>query len=423
MQEEDMLLKLSGPYFGYDKYLDTDRMGKDLIFAFTELLCKAFKCNSMRNQITKLVIPLPESLFIKKHLYDQINIQDSNGEYNIKLIKEAINICRTILETNPAKRKEIEPLKERIELLVKIKIRNEELINEFQTKLADFDEQMLKRAEREKNKTSQYAADDQLEPPNNISEMSIVPDLFDIVSDENVFLRKNITNGAYRSVDHYLDVQFRLLREDFMSPLRGGVKELRGLIEHECRIQRCTSNKLEMNEKLVAKLKKVDSLNVYFNVRMRNCVATTNGMVYAMEIGDTQTNWERSKKLMFGSLVCLSSDFFTRCCLIGTVCERDIKKLTKESILYLKFDIKSNIELGLDLSNLPNMDETYLMLETSAYFEAYKHVLKALVSFQKDGEEKFPFKENLVFCQNKIIPPPKFLQNAYIDFRYCQVLN
>ncbi|VDD90291.1 unnamed protein product, partial [Enterobius vermicularis] len=37
------------------------------------------------------------------------------------------------------------------------------------------------------------------------------------------YVRPNITEGSYEDQEHYLDVQFRLLREDFLSPLRDGI--------------------------------------------------------------------------------------------------------------------------------------------------------------------------------------------------------
>jgi hypothetical protein len=42
-------------------------------------------------------------------------------------------------------------------------------------------------------------------------------------------LRKNITTGSYKNVEHYLDVNFRLLREDFLQPLRNGIKKFKGI--------------------------------------------------------------------------------------------------------------------------------------------------------------------------------------------------
>ena len=45
------------------------------------------------------------------------------------------------------------------------------------------------------------------------------------------------------------------------------------------------------------------------------------------------------------------------------------------------------------------------MLETSAYFEAYRHVLKAL---QGMHEADIPFRENIVRCR-KVDNPPRYL--------------
>jgi len=55
--------------------------------------------------------------------------------------------------------------------------------------------------------------------------MSIFPDItLDIHSTEKPFLRENIVRGEYEDAEHYLDVQFRLLREDFIRPLRNGIQ-------------------------------------------------------------------------------------------------------------------------------------------------------------------------------------------------------
>ena len=86
-------------------------------------------------------------------------------------------------------------------------------------------------------------------PTNDFTDMNIIPNLKDILSDQTPFLRKNITNGAYKSVDHYLDVQFRLLREDYLNPLREGVYKFREIINKQSHKQPTmppeTRNKLE----------------------------------------------------------------------------------------------------------------------------------------------------------------------------------
>lgn len=60
-------------------------------------------------------------------------------------------------------------------------------------------------------------------PPNNFREISICPDASDLLHDQNVFLRQNIVLGGYDGVEQYLDIQFRLLRENFILPLRGRI--------------------------------------------------------------------------------------------------------------------------------------------------------------------------------------------------------
>ena len=170
---------------------------------------------------------------------------------------------------------------------------------------------------------------------------------------------------------------------------------------------------MQSNKRLADELRRIDSIQVYLDVRMQSNVATHDGIVYAMRLGQhttETTNWERSKKLMFGSLVCLSSDNFEKNCIVGTVCERDIKTLKSTGQIYIRFsqDEKRMTQLstaavdgaedtsgdpdGLGLlasateqsensntnsrgiwfdENLPKLTENYIMIETSAFFEVF----------------------------------------------------
>jgi len=55
--------------------------------------------------------------------------------------------------------------------------------------------------------------------------MTLVPTLRELLSEEEVFLRSNKTSGAYNNAHHYLDVQFRLLRQDFVQPMKLGIQD------------------------------------------------------------------------------------------------------------------------------------------------------------------------------------------------------
>lgn len=64
-----------------------------------------------------------------------------------------------------------------------------------------------------------------MEAPEDFKELSIIPTVTELMSKEQVFLRPNKITGAYQDAHHYLDVQFRLLREDFVRPLKQGVQD------------------------------------------------------------------------------------------------------------------------------------------------------------------------------------------------------
>jgi hypothetical protein len=80
--------------------------------------------------------------------------------------------------------------------------------------------------------------------------MSICPNRDDIYLKRLPFFRKNIVKGKYFSVDHYLDVHFRLLREDFVRPLRNGINEYLSAIKRNQPYNR------------------IDGIRVYSNVRI-----------------------------------------------------------------------------------------------------------------------------------------------------------
>jgi hypothetical protein len=190
----------------------------------------------------------------------------------------------------------------------------------------------------------------------------------------------------------------------------------------------------QLTKSQLKSLNEIDSLMIYHNVRFMFTSLNDNCVAYAMKLDfpHRKINWENSKRLMFGSLVCLSSDFFRTNCLIGIICERDMDQI-KKNIITIRFDLSE--ELMLDEanedeygnptnetitmnSNLPNLNDTYTLIETSAYFESYKHVLESFVFFKRAGENAFPFKEHFVYAKNEVIEMPAYLQEAYIDFRY-----
>ena len=148
---------------------------------------------------------------------------------------------------------------------------------------------------------------DEVVPPDNFRSLSVVPTQEDILHEGRPFLRKNKIDGSYEGVDHYLDVQFRLLREDFVRPLRQGIAQL-----------------LESNG--TAELSDIQDIRVYNNVCVLEPTYTSNGLRYRIRFDNSKlrhVRWENSKRLIFGSLMCLSKDNFESC-VFATVANREL---------------------------------------------------------------------------------------------------
>ena len=154
------------------------------------------------------------------------------------------------------------------------------------------------------------ALNDAENPPDNFRLLSVVPTQADILTTEKPFLRRNKVDGSYNNAEHYLDVQFRLLREDFIRPLREGIANL---------LVRIGS----------AKIGALQDIRFYKDVQLLYPVCTSNGLQYKIKFDNSKlmhVRWENSKRLIYGSLMCLSKDKFESF-VFATVANRDVKEL------------------------------------------------------------------------------------------------
>jgi hypothetical protein len=165
---------------------------------------------------------VPSKLY-QEILYESINKTDSS--HDIELLRSVIKITCNIIEIAPLLADKIGKIRDRLELNIMLRLKNSILSKEFNEQLVPMETRALnkiKSIQEANSKTFKNLDHADLEPPNDFTEMTIVPTFADIITDQKSFLRKNITNGAYQNVHHYLDVQFRLLREDYLCPLREG---------------------------------------------------------------------------------------------------------------------------------------------------------------------------------------------------------
>jgi len=156
---------------------------------------------------------------------------------------------------------------------------------------------------------------DDVNPPEDFRRLSVVPTQEEILSGGRPFLRRNKIDGSYNDAEHYLDVQFRLLREDFMRPLREGIAQL---------LERLGSSKIGTHQQ---------DIRLYNDVRLLYPVCTSNGLRYRIKFDNSKlrhVRWENSKRLIFGSLVCLSKDNFDSC-VFATVANRELWNMRRVS--------------------------------------------------------------------------------------------
>ncbi|KAJ8259276.1 hypothetical protein COCON_G00182880 [Conger conger] len=226
--------------------------------------------------------------------------------------------------------------------------------------------------------------------------MTIYPTPEEIHQDQKPFLRPNITSCSYPSGQVYLDTHFRLLREDFVRPLREGIREL------------LLSYQEESLGQVPVKRKRFDDIRVYFDTRLLVPLCTPTGTAYKVQFDPSPlkfVRWQNSKRLLYGSLVCLSRDNFETF-LFATVSDRDPAELQKGEV-QLRFCQDSRPALAA-----VRVSDSFLMVETTAYFEAYRHVLEGL---QEQEVEDLPFQRYIVECKTDVAPPAYLIVEDIYD--------
>ncbi|OQR79981.1 NFX1-type zinc finger-containing protein 1-like [Tropilaelaps mercedesae] len=230
-------------------------------------------------------------------------------------------------------------------------------------------------------------------------DVSVLPTLEDL-KERTPYLRPNVTEGAYASITDYLDIQFRLLREDLVAPLRVGVQRYRKVAQ-------------ERKKGLIrGSLRSIDDVHFFTGVRIdkeasRRCSLNPDQRVFRLAFRDwTNIDWEHSSRLMNGSLIGVSSDDFSTV-LFATVAQR-VPNLLQRGFVVLQF---------LDETAYYVLDPmaTYTLIESSsAYFEAYRYNLQVIQSME---ESQLPLTSYLVNA-DKEVRTPDFLRarNGNFDF-------
>ncbi|EPS39692.1 hypothetical protein H072_6524 [Dactylellina haptotyla CBS 200.50] len=238
-------------------------------------------------------------------------------------------------------------------------------------------------------------------PPLNIEGINLkwralpeVPSSAELMAEEEVDIPGNEVEEPWESVDEYLGAHYELLREDCFSPLRESVGRFRADTTMDDGPETC----------------------IYENCRIVGFTfAYSQGICVKMSFSTNRARkrirWENSKRLCPGTLVALTSDNFDKSIRVATVAARPIDSLNYDSRRGLEVDL---LLLPEELEIDPT--KTWIMVESrSSYFEAYKHVLKALQRMEID----FPLHHILTLQEKEIRAPKSIVRHPNLDLTPC----
>ncbi|CAI6350819.1 unnamed protein product [Macrosiphum euphorbiae] len=200
--------------------------------------------------------------------------------------------------------------------------------------------------------------------PQCYKSLSIYPVITDITA-KKVILSPNIMEGGYDNIEHYIDVQFRLLREDILAPMREGIQSYKIMSK--------------LNQKCAIKM---PNMRIYFEAKItKKYTEKETFLVNFFTKDDCSIN---SKKFMFESLLVFSDDNF------NSMFFATVIKMNRQTSLPIKTIVIQ------PLGNKPSikLNSTYTMAESDAYFLPYMYSMEVLKTFD---HYNFPMKSYIVY--------------------------
>nr|XP_022287767.1 NFX1-type zinc finger-containing protein 1-like [Crassostrea virginica]XP_022287768.1 NFX1-type zinc finger-containing protein 1-like [Crassostrea virginica] len=388
----EVLMILSSPETRFKEALEDHNHDSTMIALMLRCIAKALECESQRQGTINLLTMLESSYFVEFNiLYFMLDLQENEMVKNTKMIKDIMSLLIAFAQNIPQYSQTpfrlFSASENIISKLKSLGFLESDLEQAFET-FKEYRNGMLKPKPRKSSIEKQLEREDEIEPDNDFRKIPVCPQIVDVAAglNQSPFLRRNKEKGKYKDLDHYLDVQFRLLREDFISPLRDGIQEYN-----------------------TGQVKRLQDLRIYHDVQIISPICDQSGLAYRICFDADKlkrVQWESSKRLIYGSLVCLSRDSF-HTMLFASVTNRDTTLLEK-GIVDLRFENTHN-----EMAALPR-DARFVMAETTAYFEAYKHVLLGLQNMRR-----IPFEKYIVRCETSEIKPPLYLRvgRANYDLR------
>ncbi|GAB1606748.1 NFX1-type zinc finger-containing protein 1-like, partial [Argonauta hians] len=382
LEPSDICLKLISCERCLKFFLD-DPVELDTTTLFLKVLRQSFKSNSLKELNNNILTILMSSTFFE-HVNNVIAPMRYITNKKKSFLDEILNLFQLILTVTPSHHVKVMHTIGIIQMTVRGSIKEltpkiQELQNLLQSICSS------KQRKEEQDSKPNFSKD--------FRELPLVPTFEEITSNTLPVLRKNITKGVYEDLEHYLDVQFHLLREDFVGPLRDGLASLGS-----------RNGKME-------NYNKNEDFYIYQNASVIDWVLNNSGVHYNVMFDVSRLgriNWEQTKRFIFGSLLCLSADNFVTI-YYATVSDCNLKEL-KKGIITVNFFPDVTMDMVLN--------KQFIMLESIAFYGAYQPVLTGL---KEIASSDFPFQDYILYADNNIKASNYLKENGSVFDLSCLV--
>ena len=399
--DEEILLELVDPCKGFKEELDSIQTsdGRTAFGLALLLIRRALATTTLPKSLAQLMVMVRGTEWLTQLPIFVQNIRAFNRE-NIEYLENMLHIFKLFLTKMPSSHDLVNQVLLTLKYLDKVRDIPPSIKHDLDAQVADLQQcaNEIEKQNEKQNMVDTYTEEDFLKPPDDFLEISVLPSQDDLVKEEKPFLRMNKCKGQYQGLAHYLDVQFRLLRADFVGPLQNGIQSF-----------------LHSRDQELLQGGSTQDIRIYENVRMIGPVCHRNGVAYKIQFNTTRlTNvrWETSKRFLFGSLVCLSADNF-QSVFLGIVANRDANDLSKGMVdIYIEGSCEAFRQL--------DYSDSLVMIESMAFFEAYRPVLLGLKALLDSG---IAMSSYIIECDMEP-KPPKYLQDNTMcyDMR-CLIAN
>ncbi|KAL1459409.1 hypothetical protein WDU94_011393 [Cyamophila willieti] len=204
---------------------------------------------------------------------------------------------------------------------------------------------------------------------------------------------RNVIRGSYSSPVHYLNINFKLLREDFISPLREGIQQIRRDFSEYGELRANTDVTLYPNCRFIsmAAKKKIVGYEFCFDVE------------HKMKVNQ----WMTTRSLFNGTLLAFSCDNF-KTFFFGFVVYTEFHDMLYRRVIIVELCNGRHLEYK-------EFSKSYAMIEPSSFFAPYFHVMKTLQSYSNNN---FPFEKYIIQTQKEVSPPVYFAKCPQIEKSY-----